>query len=148
MQGSLKGISALAESKVCTSCGQRKPMAGFSNDPAHKDGRRSHCRACISDYNRAHYAGHARKRRDWKGYGTARGQMKTALYAWQAGECAGCQEPFLRRNLEIDRIVPKARGGKYEWGNVQLLCNWCNPMKGNRSQEWFLNHLRELGVIQ
>lgn len=38
--------------KTCTQCGEEKPMDGFHRERRRKDGRRSECRACISDRTR------------------------------------------------------------------------------------------------
>ena len=42
------------------------------------------------------------------------------------------------KNLEIDHIVPKSKGGQDTYGNYQLLCGNCNRRKGNSTME----HLR------
>lgn len=36
------------------------------------------------------------------------------------------------RLLELDHIHPYARGGKFQIGNLQTLCNYCNCSKGDR----------------
>jgi site-specific DNA-methyltransferase (adenine-specific) len=35
-------------------------------------------------------------------------------------------------NLEIDHIIPKAKGGGDYYENYQLLCGSCNKIKGDR----------------
>ncbi len=37
--------------------------------------------------------------------------------------------------LTIDHVVPKCRGGKYEWENLVTCCLKCNNKKGNRLPE-------------
>lgn len=32
-------------------------------------------------------------------------------------------------NLQIDRLIPGAQGGKYTWENIQVLCQLCNGLK-------------------
>jgi len=39
-------------------------------------------------------------------------------------------------NLEIDHIVPKAKGGGDYYENYQLLCGSCNRIKGDRPMEY------------
>lgn len=43
------------------------------------------------------------------------------------GECAFCGDT---ENLQLDHIIPIAKGGKTELGNVQILCAFCNQSKG------------------
>ena len=135
------------QTKECTRCVKRKPATAFARAKQNKDGLKSHCRDCVGRYNRARYL-YGEKRKPPRPRRNQRDDMKDALYAWQAGECAGCEEPLPRRLLQIDRIIPGDSGPGYVDGNVQLLCSYCNSVKKNRSQEWFLNHLRELGVIR
>ena len=52
--------------------------------------------------------------------------------------------PF--RNFTVDHIVAKSRGGGHHLNNLQLLCGACNSLKGDRSQEYLLARLKEMGV--
>ena len=62
--------------------------------------------------------------------------VKERLYKEQNGLCNGCKTQFEFRNLEIDHIVPKSKGGGDYYENYQLLCSACNKMKGNRPMEY------------
>lgn len=70
---------------------------------------------------------------------------KHTLYGQQEGDCAGCRVHFPYKNLTVDHVVPRSRGGADNYENLQLLCGWCNSKKGNRSQEWFLAELTKIG---
>ena len=51
--------------------------------------------------------------------------------------CPLCDRVWPREfesELEMDRIVPKREGGKYEIENCQLTCPTCNKRKGEMSQ--------------
>lgn len=61
---------------------------------------------------------------------------KRHLYGEQGGNCMGCGEHFLAANLEIDHIVPRAKGGTDHLDNLQLLCGHCNRVKGDRGMEY------------
>ncbi len=61
---------------------------------------------------------------------------KRHLYGEQEGCCSGCGEHFRARNLEVDHIVPRAKGGTDHLGNLQLLCGHCNRVKGDRGMEY------------
>ena len=43
------------------------------------------------------------------------------------GRCVKCGS---KKNLEIDHVVPLARGGSNRLENLQLLCQECNRSKG------------------
>jgi site-specific DNA-methyltransferase (adenine-specific) len=62
--------------------------------------------------------------------------IKERLYKEQNGLCNGCKTNFDMRNLEIDHIIPKAKGGGDYYENYQLLCGNCNRRKGDRPMEY------------
>ena len=58
------------------------------------------------------------------------GQRVASLLKQQRGKCAHCQLFFKDRDLlEIDHILPRARGGKDEFTNLQLLHRHCHDVK-------------------
>jgi site-specific DNA-methyltransferase (adenine-specific) len=73
---------------------------------------------------------------------------KHTLFGIQEGKCNGCQEFFRFRNLTIDHIHPRSRGGTDDPDNLQLLCGACNSTKGDRTQEELIQSLREQGVLR
>ncbi|MGI9249613.1 MAG: DNA methyltransferase [Pseudohongiellaceae bacterium] len=59
------------------------------------------------------------------------------LYGEQEGVCIGCDLHFPFKNMEVDHITPKAKGGTDHIDNLQLLCNACNRSKGVKTMaEW------------
>jgi site-specific DNA-methyltransferase (adenine-specific) len=62
--------------------------------------------------------------------------VKERLYKEQNGLCNGCGTAFNIQNLEIDHIIPKAKGGGDYYENYQLLCGSCNKIKGGRPMEY------------
>ena len=60
------------------------------------------------------------------------------LYGKQDGLCGGCGERLPKRNLTMDHMVPRKRGGTDHIENLWLLCGACNSSKGTRTQEQFL----------
>ena len=75
-------------------------------------------------------------------------QNKHVLFGQQEGLCAGCRGDFPFRNFTIDHIVPQSRGGTDHLENLQLLCGACNSLKGNRTQEYLMARLKEVGILQ
>jgi len=61
---------------------------------------------------------------------------KKLLYGEQGGDCAGCEDHFELRHLEVDHIIPRSKGGTDHPSNLQLLCGNCNRVKGNRGMEY------------
>ncbi len=68
------------------------------------------------------------------------------LYGKQEGNCAGCGIHFPFRNLTVDHVVPRSRGGTDHLDNLQLLCGACNSMKGTISQAAFHAKLTKQGL--
>ena len=62
--------------------------------------------------------------------------VKQRLYKEQDGKCNACGQDFELRNLEIDHIVPKSKGGGDYYENYQLLCANCNRIKGDQPMEY------------
>ncbi len=69
------------------------------------------------------------------------------LYRRQGGYCAGCGYHFRPRNLTIDHVVPRSKGGSDSIANLQLLCDACNQLKGDGTQEQLFAELRERGYL-
>jgi 5-methylcytosine-specific restriction endonuclease McrA len=53
-----------------------------------------------------------------------------------------CQYCGSYKDLTIDHILPKSRGGKDEWPNLVTACIRCNNSKDNRTPEEWGKHLR------
>lgn len=68
------------------------------------------------------------------------------LYGEQGGFCLGCGHHFQMRNLTIDHIIARSRGGTDHISNLQLLCGACNSTKGKDSQAELLVRLVHKGI--
>ncbi len=68
------------------------------------------------------------------------------LYGAQEGRCNGCLTWFPFRNMTIDHVVPRSRGGSDHISNLQLLCGACNSTKGTGTQEDLVARLRAQGI--
>ena len=73
---------------------------------------------------------------------------KRYLYSEQGGYCNDCGHHFEMRNLAVDHIIPRSKGGTDHISNLQLLCGACNSLKGNRSHEYLLACLTDKGWIK
>ena len=71
--------------------------------------------------------------------------VRMALYAVQRGVCPGCGiylPHYLR--FEVDHIVALADDGETEERNLQLLCGYCNRVKGARGKDGYRLKMAEL----
>ena len=46
-------------------------------------------------------------------------------------QCQYCGNYFRERDLTIDHVIPKSKGGKNEWDNVVAACRACNQRKSD-----------------
>ena len=71
---------------------------------------------------------------------------KHTLYVVQEGRCTGCRTHFQFRNLTIDHVVPRSKGGQDNPENLQLLCGACNSKKGTGTQAELVAALKREGL--
>lgn len=53
-----------------------------------------------------------------------------------------CQYCGNNKNLTLDHVIPRSRGGQHTWNNVVAACERCNSSKGDRTPQEALMHLR------
>lgn len=54
------------------------------------------------------------------------------IYSRDNHECAYCG---IKKNLTIDHVIPRSRGGGNSWENLVTCCANCNIKKGDRTPE-------------
>ena len=74
-------------------------------------------------------------------------QDKRTMYGEQEGFCYGCGEYYQIRQMNIDHIIPQARGGSDESQNLQLLCHHCNVLKSDNSMGDLRRRLLEKNIF-
>ncbi|MDR2726240.1 MAG: HNH endonuclease, partial [Candidatus Adiutrix sp.] len=74
--------------------------------------------------------------------------VKNLLYKEQRGLCNACGSEFEIRNLEIDHIIPKSKGGGDYYENYQLLCGSCNRIKGDRPMEYLRAKIATIELVR
>ena len=73
--------------------------------------------------------------------------IKHILYGMQEGKCNGCCGHYDIKNLEVDHIVPRSKGGQDVDENLQLLCGHCNRVKGGKlTMAELKTRLKEMGM--
>lgn len=63
------------------------------------------------------------------------------LFERDKNTCQYCGVKFDRKDLNIDHVVPRQRGGRTTWTNVVCSCVPCNRRKGSRTPEEANMHL-------
>lgn len=67
---------------------------------------------------------------------TLRKPTKSMIYLRDGNKCQYCSST---KNLTIDHVIPKSRGGTDDWSNLVISCSSCNTKKANR-------HLEQTGM--
>lgn len=57
---------------------------------------------------------------------------RNRIYKRDGNSCVYCGS---NKNLTLDHVIPKSRGGKNEWTNLVTSCFRCNLKKGNKTPE-------------
>lgn len=63
--------------------------------------------------------------------GKVSNKMRFSIYARDGYRCRNCGVSERYAKLEIDHIIPIAKGGKTTYNNLQTLCHKCNVEKGD-----------------
>jgi len=146
--------------KICSSCRKTKPLNEFGRQKDRQDGRRSHCKLCIRDYNKTK----AKSRGNWwkKSNETLLGKFqyfrqssRRRKLKWNLSfedfskipqVCYYTGLPLtLKRNndhtLSLDRI--NSRVG-YTKNNVVFCCSAVNYMKSDLTLKDFISFCRKV----
>ena len=59
------------------------------------------------------------------------------IYNKTDGRCAYCGCEINLRNMQIDHVIPKSRGGSSDEKNLLPVCRSCNHRKGSSTLEYF-----------
>lgn len=76
-------------------------------------------------------------------YSQASDTLRYQVLKEGGGHCALCGATVNDRMLDIDHIIPRSKGGKTEYSNLQVLCSRCNRSKRNLDDTDFRSLVRE-----
>ncbi len=54
------------------------------------------------------------------------------IYLRDKNTCQYCGEIFSRKELNLDHVIPRSRGGRTSWDNIVTSCFSCNRRKGGQ----------------
>ncbi|MFI6861286.1 HNH endonuclease [Streptomyces sp. NPDC050421] len=72
---------------------------------------------------------HSKRRAAIAAGNNAAARLRRAVRAAVSGQCRVCLGTYLPSQVDIDHIVPLARGGEDIDSNVQILCKSCHKTK-------------------
>lgn len=68
---------------------------------------------------------------------------KAILFIRQDKKCNGCRKKMPLHALQWDHVIARSENGDDRIMNMQLLCSWCNSVKGNRGMEYLHCKVKE-----
>ena len=69
--------------------------------------------------------------------GIVSGSIRYKVLLRAKNRCESCGISNDKKQLEVDHIIPRSKGGKDELSNFQALCYTCNSQKSNRDDTHF-----------
>ena len=88
-----------------------------------------------TDAGRAMYRKQTQKRYALKKGAFVEDVNPIELFAEQGGVCYLCKVQFKFKEMELDHVMPLARGGKHKKSNCKMACRHCNRSKGSKTLE-------------
>lgn len=58
---------------------------------------------------------------------------RSNIYSHYDNKCSYCGDKFTTKELNLDHVMPKSRGGKTNWENIVLSCIPCNLRKSDKT---------------
>ena len=97
--------------KICSKCGNGKPLSEFGKASRMKDGLRTWCKECVRKDNNARYHKHDSEKREAHRWRSRKSQIKKygltveqyeKLWNYQEGKCKICGDDIMAHSSERD----------------------------------------------
>lgn len=135
--------------KICSFCGEEKPIAMFPKNGVDKNGKTRYRDDCKQCYNIRRRENATKQRHSSFVSGMSRRGETNVEYShndWKetviffGGECAYCGKTTRKgERLTRDHLVPVSHGGTTTQRNIVPACSSCNSSKGAKEwREWFM----------
>lgn len=135
--------------KVCTFCGEDKPITEFPKNGVDADGNTRYRDDCKTCYNIRRRENATKKRHSAFVSGMNRRGEEDVSYSHQewketviffGGECAYCGRTMRKgERLTRDHLEPVSKGGTTTQRNIVPACSSCNASKGAKEwRDWFM----------
>lgn len=108
--------------KVCSKCGEEKPLSSYTKAPNYKDGYKGQCKSCRRDYyyeNKQRILTQQREKvTGWTG------EQFEEAWVKQRGRCAVCEVPMAKSGNKHNSVTADHC---HNTGDTRgLLCSSCN----------------------
>lgn len=120
--------------KICSKCGNGKPLSEFGKASHMKDGLRTWCKECVRKDNNARYHRNDEEKREAHRWRSRKSQIKRygitveeyeAMWEAQQGKCKICGQHIAVHSTERHKVA--CIDHDHETGRVRgLLCWHCN----------------------
>mgnify|MGYP000891901891 FL=1 len=70
--------------------------------------------------------------------------QRREVYDKYGGRCAYCGKPIRYKDMQVDHIIPRRKGGRDEMSNYNPACRRCNHYKDSLGLEQFRGLIRTL----
>ena len=130
----------LNDTRLCTLCGELKPIQAFDQNHARRQCKRCRQRRAYAGIRRWNEQNRLRAATYQQNhYARKKGATDTltpeefqGVWARSRGRCASCGTT---KKLTVDHVVDIRDGGRHRPENLVILCRGCNGRKGN-ARRW------------
>lgn len=66
-------------------------------------------------------------------------QLRRSVFNRDGFKCFWCDKPLISKTATVDHIIPKSKGGLFEYGNLVTSCEKCNRKRADKDAvDWLV----------